>query len=131
MDSDLSQQLSPQLYQQLQVYQQQHAHPNLTDALNAALKDYFAQTQSPSTESPNLTQQIASMDNRLYTLTRELASLRQLVPNECDRLREQLAAVRLSHSGLLHNLRQRLDALEQTVGDHDPNPPCLDMNSQE
>ena len=130
-DAELSQHLSPQLYQQLEAYQRQHQHSSLTVALNALLTEYFERPNSASAQDRDLTQQVASMDNRIYTLTRELVSLRQLVPNECDRLREQLAAVRLSHSGLLHNLRQRLETLEQTMGREDPTVLGLRVDPQE
>ncbi len=117
-DFDLSQFLSPEVYQQLLAYQQRYEHSSLQVALNRCLEDSFAQGAEPTTQ-----QQIDGLEGRVYTLTREVMMLRQSVPDQCDRLREQLAAVRLSHSGLLQNLRQRLETLEQVTGLEDAAPP--------
>lgn len=54
-------------------------------------------------------------ERRVNALSREVIHLRQQLPENYDRLREQLAAVRLSHSGILHNLRDRVEALESEV----------------
>jgi hypothetical protein len=109
-DLDLSRALSPVVHDRLQAYQAQQGYPSLAIALDQLLQDYFAQTVESSSQ-----QQIEGLESRVYTLTREVMLLRQSVPDQCDRLREQLAAVRLSHSGLLQNLRQRLEILEEMV----------------
>lgn len=117
-DLDLSQFLSPEVYRQLLVYQQRCGHSSLQVALNSVLEDSFAQGIDSTTQ-----QQIDGLEGRVYTLTREVMLLRQSVPDQCDRLREQLAAVRLSHSGLLQNLRERLETLEKLTGDEDSSAP--------
>ncbi|MGF1604404.1 MAG: hypothetical protein ACFCU8_20795 [Thermosynechococcaceae cyanobacterium] len=106
---DLSGALSPEVYRHLLDYQIQQGHPSLMVALDQLLQDYFAPAVKPEADQ----QQLDVLEGRVYTLTREVMLLRQSVPDQCDRLREQLAAVRLSHSGLLQNLRQRLEAVEQ------------------
>lgn len=127
---DLSQFLSPEVYRHLQTYQQQQGHPSVIVALNHLLQDYFAPPTNQESQ-----QQIEGLESRVYTLTREVMLLRQSVPDQCDRLREQLAAVRLSHSGLLQNLRQRLEVLEQGGIPVDPSllnvtPTQQDMESK-
>lgn len=107
---DLSGALSPEVYRHLQAYQTLHGHPSITTALERLLQGYFAQTDTSSNQ-----QQLDALEGRVYTLTREIMLLRQSVPDQCDLLREQLAAVRLSHSGLLQNLRQRLEVIEQAM----------------
>ncbi|MGB7415954.1 MAG: hypothetical protein WA902_17255 [Thermosynechococcaceae cyanobacterium] len=109
---DLSKVLSPEVYRHLLAYQAQQGHPSLMVALDQLLQDYFAPAVKPEADQ----QQLDALEGRVYTLTREVMLLRQSVPDQCDRLREQLAAVRLSHSGLLQNLRQRLEAVEQSTG---------------
>ncbi|PZD72295.1 hypothetical protein C1752_03882 [Acaryochloris thomasi RCC1774] len=109
-DLDLSQFLAPEICRQLLAYQQQQGHSSVTEALNHLLERHFAQGVDSTAQ-----QQIEGLEGRVYTLTREVMLLRQSVPDQCDRLREQLAAVRLSHSGLLQNLRQRLEAVEQVT----------------
>jgi hypothetical protein len=113
-ESDLSEYLSPSVYHQLQAYRQHQGHPTLKAALEEILQAFFAEPgpSEPTLDSVALHQQLEGLENRVYTLTREMMLLRQSVPDQCDRLREQLAAVRLSHSGLLQNLRQRLEVLE-------------------
>jgi hypothetical protein len=113
-DLDLSDALFPEVYHHLLAYQQRQGHPSLIAALNHLLQNYFV---SPTESSA---QQLEGLESRVYTLTREVMLLRQSVPDQCDRLREQLAAVRLSHSGLLQNLRQRLEVLEGIVPTEDP-----------
>lgn len=112
-DSDLARSLSPEVYRHLQTYQQQQGQSSLEAALNHLLQGYFSEQRSDIQLPSEAQRQVESLENRVYTLTREVMLLRQSVPDQCDRLREQLAAVRLSHSGLLQNLRQRLEVLEQ------------------
>lgn len=110
-DLDPSQFLSPDVCRQLRAYQQRKGISSVAEALNHLLENHFALGGESSMQ-----QQIEGLEGRVYTLTREVMLLRQSVPDQCDRLREQLAAVRLSHSGLLQNLRQRLETLEQAAG---------------
>jgi hypothetical protein len=65
----------------------------------------------PVTPDP-LISRLDDLEKHLNNLTREVLLLRQELPNSHDRLREQLATVRLSHSGLLQDLRRRVQALE-------------------
>ncbi|NCJ06366.1 hypothetical protein GS597_07550 [Synechococcales cyanobacterium C] len=114
-DSDLTQLLSPELYQRLLAHQQQQGYATLAETLAAALSAYFGQLSQDQPASQDLKIQIHALEQRLQTLTQEVVRLRQDVPHRYDQLREQMATVRLSHSGLLRDLRQRLEALEQSL----------------
>lgn len=105
-------QLPAPLYEQLEAYQVQQGHDNLLAALTEILQDYFQTQLEPS---DTLEVRLVEAEKRLTALTREVVHLRQDVPSNYDRLREQLATVRLSHSGLLQNLRDRIEVLEQAL----------------
>lgn len=114
---NLLNQLPASLCQQLETYRAQQGHADLLSALTEILQDYF-QSQPASEES--LQVRLAEAEQRLTALTREVVHLRQDIPNNYDRLREQVATVRLSHSGLLQNLRDRIEVLEQALGEAIP-----------
>lgn len=113
-ESSLSRFLPPQLYQQLQLYQQSRGYSDLTDALVEALQNYFDLVIAEPISREGMLNRLQELEKRVSSLTRELVFLRQEIPNTYDRLREQLATVRLSHSGLLQNLRDRIEVLEQS-----------------
>lgn len=113
--SDPLNQLPPALQQQLQTYQRQRGLDNLADALVEALQHYFILTDPRLGGAIAQAKQAEELEKRINQLTREVVFLRQEFAKNADRLREQLATVRLSHSGLLHNLRDRIEVLEQAV----------------
>ncbi len=122
---DLYGQFSPVMLEQLQAHQEQYRLPNLDAAVIHALGQFFddALPLLPQSEipvapeaKPEFTEVITEINQRISSLGREVVNVRLQVPQEYDRLREQLAAVRLSHSGLLHNLRERIEAIEKVLG---------------
>ncbi len=127
-DPDYAKLLPPPLYQQLQAYQQQQGHTTLTAALTDALSAYFAQLSEDNPSPQDLAQQVHALEHRLQTLTQEVVRLRQDVPHRYDQLREQLATVRLSHSGLLRDLRQRLETLEQSLSKSADDTQAMDIS---
>ncbi|AFY59536.1 hypothetical protein [Synechococcus sp. PCC 6312] len=109
--------LSPILMQNLQVHQAQYNLPSLDAAVIHILEQYFDDVVVlENISEPTLPEPINDLNQRITSLGRELVNIRNSVPQEYDRLREQLAAVRLSHSGLLHNLRERIEVIERTLG---------------
>ncbi|MBW4551062.1 MAG: hypothetical protein KME35_08130 [Aphanocapsa sp. GSE-SYN-MK-11-07L] len=103
------------LYQRLKLYQQQQGHASVIEALTDVLQTYFDSLAAKSTQSESASGQIQDLEKRLMSLTREVLILRQELPNNYDRLREQVATVRLSHSGLIQDLRDRLEAIEALI----------------
>ncbi|MCM1983119.1 hypothetical protein [Lyngbya confervoides] len=67
-------------------------------------------------ESPLPPTQLQAIEQQLLALSREVIELRQQGPSYYDQLRGQVAAIHLSHSGLIKNLRERLEALEAQMG---------------
>lgn len=110
----LYEQLPPEILSQLRLYQGRHHLENLDSAVVHILQDYLTSTVP-------LLEQYEDVERRLNALGREVVQLRQQMPQNYDRLREQLAAVRLSHSGLLHNLRDRIALVEQHLELNDDN----------
>ncbi|MDS3862273.1 hypothetical protein RIF25_15850 [Thermosynechococcaceae cyanobacterium BACA0444] len=109
--------LSPILIQNLQAHQAQYNLPSLDAAVIHILEQYFDDVVVlEHISEPTLPEPINDLNQRITSLGRELVNIRNSVPQEYDRLREQLAAVRLSHSGLLHNLRERIEVIERTLG---------------
>ncbi|MDG2990907.1 hypothetical protein L3556_08200 [Candidatus Synechococcus calcipolaris G9] len=107
-------QLPAEILSQLRLYQERHHLENLDAAVVHILQDYLTSTVP-------LMEQYEDVERRLNALGREVVQLRQQMPQNYDRLREQLAAVRLSHSGLLHNLRDRIAIVEQHLQINDDN----------
>lgn len=99
-------QLPPEILSQLRLYQERRRLESLDGAVANILQEYLTSTAS-------LMEQYEDVERRLNALGREVVQLRQQMPQNYDRLREQMAAVRLSHSGLLHNLRDRIALIEQ------------------
>jgi hypothetical protein len=114
VDSLLSQLPEP-LHQKLVQFQMSQGHESLLDALAVILQSYFEAQSTEKRPSSESNAQVQELEKRVVSMTRELFALRQEVPNQCDRLREQLAAVRLSHSGMLQNLRERIEELERAL----------------
>ena len=114
-EPNLASQLPAQLYQRLKVYQQTQGHESLSAALIEALQSYFELMGMRQPEPGELPEPLDNLEKRVNNLTREMFLLRQEFPQSYDRLREQMAAIRLSHSGLLKNLRDRIEVLEQAV----------------
>lgn len=109
--------LSPKLVQHLQAHQAQYNLPSLDAAIAHILEQYFEDdVVLEDIAEPPLPDAITDLNQRITSLGRELVNIRASVPQEYDRLREQLAAVRLSHSGLLHNLRERIEVIERALG---------------
>lgn len=109
--------LSPTLVRNLQAHQAQCNLPSLDAAIVEILEQYFANLVAIEEGSePTLADPLNDLNQRVTSLGRELVNIRTTVPQEYDRLREQLAAVRLSHSGLLHNLRERIEVIERILG---------------
>ena len=104
--------LTPALQQRLEHYRTQHDHQDLVSALLMILETFLAQQDS---EDCAQTKQIHKLEKKLDAFSQELIALRQQVPNDYDQLRGQLAAIHLSHSGLLGNLRERLEVLEASI----------------
>jgi hypothetical protein len=83
-----------------------------------ALPLELAQDPSESAAEPLSSipdERISQLEQRLNSLTQELRQLRRESPGQLDRLREQVAAVRLSHSGLIQDLSRRLEAIESAT----------------
>jgi hypothetical protein len=120
------------LYKKLKLYQQQHGHANVTEALTNVLQDHFDGLAGKSTnpESEPASGQLQDLEKRLMSLTREVLILRQELPNNYDRLREQVATVRLSHSGLIQDLRDRLEAIEALMAESTRQPHFSDRATQ-
>lgn len=129
---NLASALPVSLYEQFKLYQQAQSYASETEALADALQNYFDHLMmEPDTPDP-LGSRIEDLEKRLSNLTREVLLLRQELPNTYDRLREQLATVRLSHSGLLQDLRGRVQALEAANQAPPPlNPEGLPFNPSE
>ncbi|MFN4280232.1 hypothetical protein [Thermosynechococcus sp.] len=106
----------------LYAYQREHQFTSLEAAIVDIVCKFYAQTD-------HLPERVADLERRVNALSREVIHLRQQLPEDYDRLREQLAAVRLSHSGILHNLRDRVEALEAEVFAHSPNPADAEADS--
>jgi|GEM_PF-5542861 len=117
MDSQLppslTEHLPPDVLNWLYHYQQEHQFANLEGVIVDILCKSFEQAN-------HVPERLADLERRVNALSREVVHLRQQLPETYDRLREQLAAVRLSHSGILHNLRDRVESLEAQVF---PSPP--------
>ncbi len=101
----IAEHLPPEVLSWLFHYQQEHQFANLEGAIVDILCRSFEQANC-------VPERIADLERRVNALSREVINLRQQIPENYDRLREQLAAVRLSHSGILHNLRDRVEAIE-------------------
>ncbi|BAC08819.1 hypothetical protein [Thermosynechococcus vestitus] len=107
-ESPITEHLPPEVRSWLYAYQQEHQLASPEAAIVDIVCKFYTQ--------PNhLSERVANLERRVNALSREVIHLRQQLPENYDRLREQLAAVRLSHSGILHNLRDRLEALESAV----------------
>ncbi len=121
------------LYKKLKLYQQQHGHNSVTEALTDALQHYFDGLAGKSTnpESEPASGQLQDLEKRLMSLTREVLILRQELPNSYDRLREQVATVRLSHSGLIQDLRDRLETIEGLITELARQPHFSDRVTQD
>ncbi len=114
-DSNPLNQLPPHVYQQLQTYQLNRGLETLTAALIEILEHYFGLLHLQSAAAIADPGRTEELERRVNNLTREVVFLRQELSHNSDRLREQLATVRLSHSGLLQNLRDRVETLEQVM----------------
>lgn len=101
--------LSPALQQQLEAYRNLHHHQDLESTMADILDQFFTHYDDDQTSHQR---QLQNLETKLDTFARELVTLRQQVPQDYDQLRGQLAAIHLSHSGLLRNLRERLEVLE-------------------
>ncbi|MFN3679540.1 hypothetical protein [Thermosynechococcus sp.] len=121
-ESDIREHLPANVLNWLYAYQREHEFPSL----EAAIVDIVCQFYSQVAYLP---ERVAELEQRLNALSREVIHLRQKLPETYDRLREQLAAVRLSHSGILHNLRDRLEALEAEVFANPPNAADAEADS--
>ncbi len=109
--------IPPVILHQLQAHQTQHQLPDLDAAIIHILEQFFDEALALPADAGVLAEDaLTEVNQRLACLSRELVNVRMQVPQEYDRLREQLAAVRLSHSGLLHNLRERIEMIEKTIG---------------
>jgi hypothetical protein len=118
--------LPPDLEDRLLSYQIQHGLKDQAATIFAVLMEFFGLDEMgiPFKVDPSLQDRVTFLEQQLAIFTRELITLRQSVPKNQDQLRGQLAAVRLSHSGLLQNLRERVELLEQRVeGDASRIPP--------
>jgi len=115
-ESHIVSQLSPTLRSQLQAHQAQYQLPSLDAAILHILSQYFEESEVLDAAATPTGDSLQELHQRITSLGREMVNIRQSVPQEYDRLREQLAAVRLSHSGLLHNLRERIEVIERTLG---------------
>ncbi|HIK24547.1 MAG TPA: hypothetical protein IGP91_01465 [Thermosynechococcus sp. M46_R2017_013] len=107
-ESEITEHLPPDVLSWLYAYQREHQLTSLEAAIVDIVCKFYAQTN-------RLPERVADLERRVNALSREVIHLRQQLPQNYDRLREQLAAVRLSHSGILHNLRDRVEALECEV----------------
>ncbi|URR35853.1 hypothetical protein NBE99_01605 [Thermosynechococcus sp. HN-54] len=112
--SEITAHLPPEVLNWLYAYQREHQFASLEGAIVDIVCKFYAQGN-------HLPERVADLERRVNALSREVIHLRQQLPENYDRLREQLAAVRLSHSGILHNLRDRVEALEAEVFAHRPN----------
>ncbi len=118
------------VYQRLKLYQQQQGHASVTEALTDALEHYFDSLPAKATHAEPASGQIQDLEKRLMSLTREVLILRQELPNNYDRLREQVATVRLSHSGLIQDLRDRLEAIEALMARQAKQPHFSERDTQ-
>ncbi|AXY67321.1 hypothetical protein D3A95_01535 [Thermosynechococcus sichuanensis E542] len=107
-ESEITEHLPPDVLGWLYAYQREHQFTSLEAAIVDIICKYYAQAE-------HFPERVADLERRVNALSREVIHLRQQLPENYDRLREQLAAVRLSHSGILHNLRDRVEALESEV----------------
>lgn len=119
----ISEHLPPEVLSWLYQYQQAHRFTHLEAAIADIICKYFNQQVA-------LPQRLAELEQRLSALSREVVHLRQQLPENYDRLREQLAAVRLSHSGILHNLRERLESLERHIVANAVNETVTDADAE-
>ncbi|BCX13056.1 MAG: hypothetical protein KatS3mg067_1994 [Thermosynechococcus sp.] len=106
--SPITEHLPPEVLSWLYAYQREHQLASLEAAIVDIVCKFY-------TQANHLSEQVANLERRVHALSREVIYLRQQLSENYDRLREQLAAVRLSHSGILHNLRDRVEALESEV----------------
>ncbi|MCH9056298.1 hypothetical protein L5220_10375 [Synechococcus sp. PCC 6716] len=127
MDSQLpagiTEHLPPEILSWLYSYQQEHQFANLEGVIVDIICKYFDQ-------KGHLPERLADLERRVNALSREVIQLRQRLPENYDRLREQLAAVRLSHSGILHNLRDRVESLERQVFPNAPTEVAMDADAE-
>jgi uncharacterized protein YceH (UPF0502 family) len=107
-ESPITEHLPPEVLSWLYAYQREHQLASLEAAIVDIVCKFY-------TQANHLPERVANLERRVNALSREVIYLRQQLSENCDRLREQLAAVRLSHSGILHNLRDRVEALESEV----------------
>ncbi|WP_298615103.1 hypothetical protein [uncultured Thermosynechococcus sp.] len=121
-ESNITAHLPPHLLRWLDAYQREHQFPSLEVAIVDIVCKFYAQTE-------RLPERVAELEQQVNALSREVIHLRQQLPETYDRLREQLAAVRLSHSGILHNLRDRLEALEAEVFANPPSAADAEADS--
>lgn len=113
-ESGITEHLPPEVLRWLYAYQREHQFASVEGAIVDIVCRFYAQAD-------HLPERVADLERRVNALSREVIHLRQQLPENYDRLREQLAAVRLSHSGILHNLRDRVEALESEVFSTHPN----------
>lgn len=105
--------LPSDLREKLKSYQQEQHHEDIGITILSVLNHFFAETEQELCQE----QRIHRLEEQMTSFSQELIALRQKVPEEYDQLRSQLATVRLSHSGLLGNLRERLEILENKLSE--------------
>ena len=135
-DNHLSLSLSPALKERLQQFQQKNKFSTPNEAVVSILKDFFSIEDATEASgimpdvNPDLTITVSAeqqeallrsqdepeahqkLDNKVDALTRQLIQLQQQLTDQYDQLRGQVATIHLSHSGLIKNLRERMDDLE-------------------
>ncbi|NJN23752.1 MAG: hypothetical protein HC810_04320 [Acaryochloridaceae cyanobacterium RL_2_7] len=88
-----------------------------SSGLNAAVNPEITMMMSPEQQAALLAEQSEQktpkdLDDQVSVLTRQLIQLQQQLTDQYDQLRGQVAAIHLSHSGLIKNLRERVETLE-------------------
>ena len=85
-----------------------------------AVNPEITMTVSPEQQAALLAEQSGqdaqnqkALDDKVSVLTRQLIQLQQQLTDQYDQLRGQVAAIHLSHSGLIKNLRERVETLEE------------------
>lgn len=136
-DNQLSLSLSPALQERLKQFQHNNQFSTPDEAVVSILRDFFSiedakqasgvastfasdRTMALPSEQQEALLASASDDSdaqqkleaKVETLTRQLIQLQQQLTDQYDQLRGQVATIHLSHSGLIKNLRERVETLE-------------------